>query len=357
MVNLRQTYRLSRYVVIRPEENSFVLETALGTEAFAINNISVLKLLLALTKPTRLSDLLSGVEEPERAAILKFINECYTRRLLTEVLGTERTEEDENSLAHWEFHDLLFHTHSRLGRTRQPVGGTYRLRGIVPEEPCVNPLKAGREIISLPKPDIESLKQNDIPLSRALESRRSLYGFAPLDLDTLSEFLYRTCRATGTQVDNQKNKYIRKVYPSGGSLHPLEVYVVSASCKRLEPGLYYYSVLDHALTPIRMFDADVERFLLDAMQSVGGLRDYPPVLFIISARFRRTAWKYQSIAYHLILMEVGALYQTMYLVATAMRLAPCALGSGDSDHFARVLGTDYYLETSVGEFILGGIEQ
>jgi hypothetical protein len=43
----------------------------------------------------------------------------------------------------------------------------------------------------------------------------------------------------------------------------------------------------------------------------------------------------------------------MYLVATAMRLAACALGGGDSDLFARASGLDYYEEGAVGEFILG----
>jgi hypothetical protein len=43
----------------------------------------------------------------------------------------------------------------------------------------------------------------------------------------------------------------------------------------------------------------------------------------------------------------------MYLVATAMRLAPCALGSGDADLAARALGLDYLRESSVGDFLLG----
>jgi len=43
----------------------------------------------------------------------------------------------------------------------------------------------------------------------------------------------------------------------------------------------------------------------------------------------------------------------MYLVATAMDLAPCALGGGDSDLFTKVAGTDYLQESSVGEFMLG----
>jgi len=79
----------------------------------------------------------------------------------------------------------------------------------------------------------------------------------------------------------------------------------------------------------------------------------PQVLIILTARFQRVSWKYNAMAYALVLKDVGVLYQTMYLVATAMGLAPCALGGGDSDLFAAVAGTNYYAETSVGEFILG----
>jgi hypothetical protein len=43
----------------------------------------------------------------------------------------------------------------------------------------------------------------------------------------------------------------------------------------------------------------------------------------------------------------------MYLVATAMDLAPCALGVGDSDRFTKLSGSSYLKETSVGEFALG----
>ena len=76
-------------------------------------------------------------------------------------------------------------------------------------------------------------------------------------------------------------------------------------------------------------------------------------LTILAARFQRLAWKYSSIAYALMLKNVGVIYQTMYLAATAMGLAPCAVGYGDSDLFARAAGTEYYAETSVGEFLLG----
>ena len=92
--------------------------------------------------------------------------------------------------------------------------------------------------------------------------------------------------------------------------------------------------------------------LEDARRSAK-LAETPQILITIAARFQRLSWKYESMAYSALLKNVGVLYQTMYLVATAMDLAPCALGGGDSDLFARAARLDYYAETSVGEFLLG----
>jgi hypothetical protein len=46
------------------------------------------------------------------------------------------------------------------------------------------------------------------------------------------------------------------------------------------------------------------------------------------------------IAYALTLKHVGMDFQTMYLAATAIGLAPCAVECGDADQFTRVAGTD-----------------
>jgi SagB-type dehydrogenase family enzyme len=77
------------------------------------------------------------------------------------------------------------------------------------------------------------------------------------------------------------------------------------------------------------------------------------VQLVFTARFDRINRRYEGNAYALILQEVGALYQTMYLVATAMGLAPCAVGGGNADAFARVIGADPLEEASVGAFVVG----
>jgi hypothetical protein len=79
----------------------------------------------------------------------------------------------------------------------------------------------------------------------------------------------------------------------------------------------------------------------------------PAVLFLITAVFGRTCWKYRGMAYQAILMETGALYQTMYLVATMLGLAPCAIGAFPERATAELLGADSRDEAQVGMFALG----
>ena len=92
--------------------------------------------------------------------------------------------------------------------------------------------------------------------------------------------------------------------------------------------------------------------MVQAAMASSGLKQPPDVLITLAARFGRLAWKYEGVAYALAQKNVGGLYQQMYLVATALGLAPCALGAGNSDVFADATGLDYFAETSVGEFLL-----
>ena len=46
--------------------------------------------------------------------------------------------------------------------------------------------------------------------------------------------------------------------------------------------------------------------------------------------------------------------QTLYLVATALGLAPCANGTGDSALFEALTGLSPFEETAIAEFALSG---
>jgi SagB-type dehydrogenase family enzyme len=349
VLNWQHTYTLSRFALLRREGKGFVLESPLTNRQFAVPGVSVLRILDGLSRPRPLESLLAAVDESQRPALRSFIEACDEAGLLTRVDDDGLTEEETSSLGSWEFHDLLFHAGSRLGRNRQPVGATYPLKGRIPEPPRSS-LPSANPPLTLPRPNLDNVQEP--VLDHVLERRRSAYGLKPLDMTTLGAFLYRTCRITSTAVEDDESA-VHKVYPSAGGLHPLRVYVAVTSCEGCRSGLYLYLDDEHALLPIRDLDGSVQRLLSDARDRAPGLSGPSPALLVISARFQRTAWKYESIAYRLTLLEVGGLFQTMYLVATAMGLTACALACGDSDHFARTIGSDYYAETSVGEFLLG----
>lgn len=142
-------------------------------------------------------------------------------------------------------------------------------------------------------------------------------------------------------------------YPAGGALYELELYVAVNACADLATGLYHYVPQNHQLGRISGRTEEVDELFRGASRSTTIQSEDLQLLIIISARFQRMSWKYASMAYAATLKHVGVLYQTMYLAATAMELAPCGVGCGDSDLFARAIGSNYYDETSVGEFLLG----
>jgi SagB-type dehydrogenase family enzyme len=269
----------------------------------------------------------------------------------------------EPALESWEFHDLLFHSRSRRGRWDAPFGATYRLAHR-PPPPALKPIDDG-DWQDLFRPDIERLMREDPPLAQVTEQRRSVrqYGAEPITAKQLGEFLFRTARVTRhwqSEVSAPSGPltmdFTARPYPSGGGLYELEVYLAVKNCAGVEPGLHYYDPQGHRLQALCGATRDVEGLLADAAASAGIAAQSLQVLVVLAARFSRTAWKYESIAYALTLKHVGVVFQTMYLAATAMGLAPCAVGCGDSDLFARAAGTDWCVETSVGEFLLGSKE-
>jgi SagB-type dehydrogenase family enzyme len=242
---------------------------------------------------------------------------------------------------------------SRRGRHDAPYGGTYRGERLTPP-PLARQRRADAEpAVALVRPDLERLRRTDAPFTDVLERRRSVREYAPepLALDQLGEFLYR-CARYQVVLPGGKTDHALRPCPAGGALHELEIYPVVAACQGLDPGIYHYRPLEHELTRVAPPSAAFER-LLDEAWCTADRQSRPQVLLQVTARCGRIFWKYESMAYAVILKDLGALYATMYLVATAMRLAPTALGGGDSELFATLAGLDPYEEPAVGEFMLG----
>ncbi|GAB5468325.1 MAG: hypothetical protein Kilf2KO_13550 [Rhodospirillales bacterium] len=264
-------------------------------------------------------------------------------------LAESLEQEEPEARRSWEFHDRLFHEVSRGCRETDPFGGTYRMTGIVASPPAVVALSNGPRV-ALPSPSL----QESQPLDQILAHRRSnrRYADEPIDLQQISDLLYRSLR-TKSLHKSEPQDLIRRPYPSGGSLHELQFYLAVGCCKDLESGLYRYSGEEHALIPCGCDSPQLEKLLARSGSAMGKADDWPQILLIVTTRHPRMAWKYEAMAYRASLMNVGVVFQTLYLVATDLGLAACANGGGNSRGFEEASGLDPWEETAVGEFALG----
>jgi SagB-type dehydrogenase family enzyme len=350
-------YVLSRFAYLRREGPEAVVESPLAHSRITLNDCRVAALVGALAAPGTTAEMAERVGTLSVEGVAGVLS-LFLKAGMLDVAGAGEAP----GLPTWEFHDLLFHARSRRGRFDAPYGGTYRLAGRLAPLPAVKPAVAG-EAHELYRPDLERLERDDVPLARVQAQRRSIREFdptRPITARQLGEFLFRVARVTGYREEEVSTpggplrmEFAPRPYPAGGSLYELELYAVVAACANLPPGLYHYDAAGHRLIRVCGPTKEVAELLRDAADSTAVPADTLQVLLILAARFPRLAWKYESIAYALTLKHVGVVVQTMYLTATAMGLAPCAIGGGDADLFARAAGTDYCLETSVGEFLLG----
>jgi SagB-type dehydrogenase family enzyme len=344
-------WRLSRYAYLHAVGGRFQVDSPLGRAAVELHEPAAAAVVAGLAAPGSAVELGARFPEVGDGPVLGLLTLLLNASALVPGDDPEQPGPRPNPASWWEFHDLLFHMRSRLGRQDAPYGGTYRLRHLAPP-PLARPEGKGARI-PLDRPNLDRLRHTDPPFTDVLERRRSLrrYGEEPLGVEQLGEFLYRSARYQAVIPGGEIEAALRPS-PSGGALQELEVYPVVARCRGLAPGAYRYDPARHDLTRLDAPPELLSRLLEQAWVTAN--RESPVDIYLgITARCRRVFWKYESMGYALILKNLGALYATMYLVATAMGLAPCALGGGDSELFSQIAGLDPFEEPPVGEFILG----
>lgn len=344
--------RLSRFALLRsdPDAGRMVLECPLGLYRMVIHDATVSAFFCRLGLPPGPA---AGLPSSEAVAVLldwlKAMNALAPEEDHAPESG--KASREDATLAHWEFHDLLFHAQSRPGRRAGRIR-PYRWRGVFLPLPVTRPAMGER----LPLPDPGPLPDRSI--GEVLASRRSRRSFAddPLPLDALSTFLAHACRIRNLREDPLGGISFRPS-PSAGALHGLEIYLLAERCTGLARGLYHYDPLGHGLERLPLpADEKTEKglaLLAEQTRRMAASSRTPAACFVLTCRFRRYQWKYAQIAYSVMLKDLGCLHQTMSLTAEALGMASVILGDTPGEPFLSLAGLPWLEESPVGSFSLG----
>jgi SagB-type dehydrogenase family enzyme len=200
------------------------------------------------------------------------------------------------------------------------------------------PEKTPHYRLKLPEGDID-------PFYELLKSRRTRRRFSsePISLEQLTKLLIYTWGVTGYQRTALLQPLPLKTSPSGGSRHPVEVYVMALNVEGLAPGFYYYSPLQDFLYRIAEKATPEQAIHLCGNQEwVGGAA----ALFFMTAVFARSMWKYpHPRMYRIVSAEFGHLCQTFCLTATSLGLASFSTMALADTSIEQVLGLDGITES------------
>lgn len=351
------TVVLSRFAYLRRRGNEMVLESPRAGALFRIGDPAIGAMLATLSQPHKISRLRRDAPGFNIELLELLLGSQFLLKLDVESGDGLRENEGDGNLVLWDFHDLVFHTRSTEGRQTNPVGSTFAYASVASPLPAVRPAWAGKKI------DLRKFFTSHpiSPFAQLLRERHSVRDFDdehPITLAELARFLDTTARvlsewkSDANFAGSPEITYSKRPYPSAGSAYELELYLAVSNCEGLARGLYHYDAGGHALVAI---GASAQQFqaLSAAAEFAMDASGPPQVLITIAARFGRISWKYSSIAYSLILKDVGSMIQTFYLAAADMGLGGCAIGTGNIDLFAKMTGLEFHVEGPVGQFALG----
>jgi SagB-type dehydrogenase family enzyme len=231
-------------------------------------------------------------------------------------------------------------------RSKPPA---YKFYADVPVIGLPAPVRAPEAVPTLEE-DAKPAGAPGLDLWTCVGLRRSVrsYSAAPLTLLDLSRLLWASAGLTRSFTTTHGQDFYR-ASPSAGALYPIETYVVANAVEGLEPGLYHYRVTGidvlerpvtqgcHSLEQLRTGDlrAEVAAAALDQpMCARAG------AVFLWTAVFVRSEWKYRERAYRYVYLDAGHVAAQLSLAAVALGLGSCPVAAFYDDEADALVGID-----------------
>jgi len=191
------------------------------------------------------------------------------------------------------------------------------------------------------------------PLSTALDDLldrrvtcRNYDRSRSLTSSQFSSVLYRAFGARAVDHYAPGVQLLKKGAPSAGGLHPTEAYLLVQRVDGIEPGLYHYHPIEHALEPINVVGPDMAAALAKRFVAAQAYFVDAHVLVVPTGRFIRNFWKYRNHAkaYRALILDVGHLSQTLYLAATELGLGAFITAAINEVDIEEAFGLDPLVE-------------
>jgi SagB-type dehydrogenase family enzyme len=180
------------------------------------------------------------------------------------------------------------------------------------------------EHIKLPNPELTGEQSVEM----LLQQRRSVRSYKKLFLN-LAEVGQLLWSAQGVS-DAQG----LRTAPSAGALYPLKLFVVVGDVNKLSAGIYQYNPAEHSL--LKTANGDLRKLLQKAALNQSCIGD-AAIIFVFTAIYQRTTWKYGERGLRYVHMEVGHAGQNVFLQAEALHLGTVVVGAFDDDEVREVL--------------------
>jgi SagB-type dehydrogenase family enzyme len=190
--------------------------------------------------------------------------------------------------------------------------------------------------------DVETM-----PVLEALRTRKSvrLYSGGPISAESLSFLLWA---AGGIQRVERGSAF--RTAPSAGALYPIETYLVIQQVTGIAPGVYHYAVKGHSLEELKLgqYGHETTQAALGQKMCLNAA-----VVFIWSAVFQRSKWKYEERAYRYVYLDAGHIAGNLALAATSIGLGTCQIGALFDDEVNAIVDLDGTDESVVYMSVVG----
>lgn len=197
--------------------------------------------------------------------------------------------------------------------------------------------------INLGHPAVKVSKSLDAILQKRRSTR--IFSNEPISKENLSYLLWAS-----TGIQRKENGYEFRTAPSAGALYPIETYLVVNNVENVDRGVYHYFIKEHCLEELK--SGDFRNEIAQAALGQSMCAD-AAVVFIWTAIFNRSKWKYDQRAYRYIYLDAGHIAQNLALTSTGLDLGSCQIAALFDDEINEIINVDGIKESTIYMSVVG----